>query len=395
LRPLGRSVARFLSGPVPALFLIFILALLAACAKPMPPADPAPTAPEPGALFTAGGKPLTLADLAARLSGAAYVLVGETHTSPCDHLVQAHILDALAAGPRPPALGLEMAAEDQQPALDAFNTRAVSLADLPERLRWKENWGFPFPLYEPLFAVAEGRNLPVFGLNIPFSVTRKAMRQGQDALTPEERAYYPANIIPVPRDQEPVLLEIFGQHRPNATAPKSDRIQSFFRTQAAWDTKMAERAVAARRATNRPVLVAAGDGHVENGWGIAHRLALLDPGASVVLIVPWRGEPDRDPDAGNYHFYCPPTHKSRLGMLLVEQGGRVSVTEVEPGSRAEAAGARVGDVVLTAQGRKVSALGDLHEAGAAAFQAKAPLVFEVERDGRPAKLDFGPLGQER
>ena len=190
-----------------------------------------------------------------------------------------------------------------------------------------------------------------------------------------------------------MLLEIISQHKGNASKPSPERIQSFFRTQATWDTKMAERAVAWRQQTGRPVLVLAGDAHVENGWGIAHRLALLDPGASVVLVVPWRGEDSRDPDAGHYHFYCPLTHKSRLGMLLEERGGRVVITQVEADSRADKAGAKMGDVLVSALGRKVAGLSDLHQAGAKAFKEKVPFVLGVERQGKPLILDFGPLGQ--
>lgn len=399
--PTGTAASSFWAvpfpAPIPVPILVLALALLlGACARPAtgPPMTrtEAPL-PRPGQLILEPGRVLSAQDFVRQAANAAYVLIGESHTSPCDHQVQAGLLSALATGPRPPALGLEMVAEDQEAVLEDFNAGRIPLDQLEERLNWKENWGHAFDQYRPLFALARAHGLPVSGLNLPFAVVRRATREGMEALTPEERAHFPAVVIPPPREQETMLLEVLSQHKGNATAPDSGRMERFFRTQAAWDTNMAERTADLRRRTGRPVVVVAGSGHVDHGWGIAHRLAVLDPGAEALLVSPWRGNEPWDQKAGDLFFYCPPTHKSRLGMTFEDQAGRIVITAVEPGSRAEKAGARAGDQVLGAAGEPVRTLGDLHQAGSRAFKAKAPLTLEVRREGGGATLDLGPLGQ--
>jgi S1-C subfamily serine protease len=120
---------------------------------------------------------------------------------------------------------------------------------------------------------------------------------------------------------------------------------------------------------------------VEYGWGLAHRLAELDPGTRVLLAVPWRGMEPPDPDEAHVLYYCPMSHASRLGFTLVWQEGRALVQSVEPGSKAEAAGLAPGDVLLRAMDMAVDSIWTLHKAGIRARDQGVPLALDVERAG--------------
>jgi S1-C subfamily serine protease len=124
---------------------------------------------------------------------------------------------------------------------------------------------------------------------------------------------------------------------------------------------------------------------VIHGWGIAHRLSILNPQGKILLMMPWReGE---KPEAGAAHvFYkCPPPPKGRLGMAFDLENSphqnRVAISDIRHGSPADSAGLRPGDIILRAGNREVVGLEDLHRAGKDAAAGDKIFRMEVERDG--------------
>lgn len=371
-----------------ALLTILMAFSASACAPRQAPPLDLTFVPCPGDYISKDGDPLTLSGVVDMAAGADYVLLGEHHKNVCDHNIQQQVVAALALSDRPPALGLEMVAVDKNPVFQEFAKGDMSLEDLERELEWDERWGFPFALFAPLFRMARDHDLPLAGLNVPKDVLDKARDQGVAGLSPEERAMYPAEVLPRPAEQEEALKEAFGLHEGLA-----GHLERFFQTQAVWDTMMAEQALALRRRTGRPVVIIAGSGHVEFGWGIAHRLRTLDPRAGILLLDGYRGG-KFDPQGADAFFHCPPSFSSKLGMTLEVRLGRVLVVRVLRGSRADKAGLRPGDEVLAVQGRELTSFMDLHDAGRAAHENDEPLVFTVDRDGRTEKVSFGILGQE-
>ncbi|AKU89710.1 ChaN family lipoprotein [Vulgatibacter incomptus] len=292
----GREALSSLPMPRPLLVLALI-ALAAGCAHVRPKEGR-----KPGSLFTSSGKPIGLEALADGASDHRFLLVGELHDDPCAHVVQARLIAALAAAGAPPIVGLEMVPTELQPVLDRFTNGELTVSELSEALDWKGIWGFDFGLYQPIFEAAHRWQLPVVGLNLPKDVVRTVGREGIDALPPQQRALLP-KILPPPPAQERMLREAFEAH---AGALGSDAsFQRFMTVQSLWDTQMASQAFAWSLRLDRSVVVLAGAGHVVQGWGIASRLRTLDPGASLLEIVPWHGEEPFDPAEGAIHYFCP------------------------------------------------------------------------------------------
>lgn len=371
-----------------------VLLFAAGCAARAPRSEPMGVTfvPAAGDFLSKDGERLGLDQVLELAAGADYVLVGESHRNACDHAMEAEVVRGLAHGKRPPVVGLEMVAQDRQAVLDAFGKGGIGIGELEERLQWRERWGHPFALYRPALEAAKEGGLPLAALNAPPDIVRKVGREGLEALSPAERAQLPATILPPPREEEAFLRAVLAEHPGRGAADKAEA-ERFFLVQGLWDTQMAQRAVWARKTFRRPVLVLAGGGHVDHGWGIASRLATLDPGAKVFLVTAWRGVGAFESGAAGAFFYCPNVYVSRMGMTLAETDYGLRVESVTRGSRADAAGLRPGDVLEKAQGLALESLMDLHKAGILAHDRDAALLFQVRRGPRVFDLDLGKLGQ--
>lgn len=382
------------TGPgLTALALLAALILgLGACTKRVePPRLDVTFLPQKGDFVSKYGDQLGLAEITAMARGADYILVGEGHRNVWDHKVQQTLLAALAATDRPPSVGLEMVPVTKQHELDDFCKGQVEVDDLPEELQWTTTWGYPFSLFRPLFAIIRRDSLPVAGLNVPSSVARKVAREGLGGLGEDERAWLPREIVPPAPEQAALLDEIYARHE-GADADNATARERFRLVQSIWDSKMAEEAVRLRKEYDWPVFVVAGTGHVERGWGIARRIRRFDPGARILLVMPWRGG-EFDADAGDVFFYSPDSYNSKMGALLTDDGrSGLLVERVTRGSRADKAGLRPGDVLLEASGVVLDHLYDLHRAGFKVHEADAPLVFKIRRGNELLAVDVGRLG---
>jgi len=354
----------------------------AAQVDPMPGEAPAQS-PQPGQFVNAGGEPLDLAWLAAQAARSAYVLLGESHPSACDHQAQAKLIELMALAGSPPVIGLEMVSLDRQIVLDRFNYGLIGVDELEAELAWDKTWGFPFAAYRPLFEVAQAQKLPLFALNAPRETARKVGATGMKSLSIQERLGLPARLLPPPQGQMEGLRAVFDAHESRRPGNPQAQWKSFVDVQSLWDTTMARRAVEARVSWRKPVAIVAGGGHVEFGWGVASRLEVFDPEGPRLLVMPWRGGDLPANDTANAFYFCPEPQRPRLGLLLEARDGTLTVARVEEGSRAQAAGVRPGDVLAGAGGRPLKDLPALHEAGIDAMRRGEPLRLGILRDGQP------------
>ncbi len=252
--------------------------LLAACATTAPVNDA-------GTLYhyqlkATQGETLTLEQALARVTDADIVLVGELHTHPAVHLLQARMLAGLAADGRPLVLSMEQFSRADQPVLDAYLAGRIGEAAL---IRDANAWPNYQSDYRPLVEFAKAHHLPVIAANAPKPLVSCVGQEGPAwlDLLPASRRSQLARTLTLGDD--PYRQKFMASlHHGDA-----DSNARRFAAQTSWDDTMAESMVDYLRShPGQRIMHIAGNFHVEGGLGLASRIASRNPDLKVALVVP-------------------------------------------------------------------------------------------------------------
>jgi uncharacterized iron-regulated protein len=317
------------------------------------------------------------------------VLLGETHDEVEHHRWQLSVVAALLGGGRDLVLGFEAFPRRVQPVLDRWVAGGLNEAVFLEEVGWREVWGFDPGLYLPLFHLARLHRVPMVALNVERGFVARVGREGWEAIPAAER-HGLGNPAPATDAYLDELAASYARHGPSegSTGRDNPGFRRFVDAQLAWDRAMAEALAAARARAGAPLVVGiVGSGHLRHRHGVPRQLADLGIADAAVLLpvdLP-HGCGELAPGLADAVFaLMPPSMPPargpapgpRLGVTL-EDGARVA--GVVPGSIAEVAGLRVGDVVIQAAGVAVGTGADL--VGIVRRQAPGtwlPLVLERE-----------------
>lgn len=280
-------------------------------AKPVAPAGGLEAAALPYQVLDARtGRQLDTAEFWNTLAGARAVCVGEEHSNPHHHWVQLEVVKQLArrtpGGPL--ALGMEMFQRPFQGVLDDYAARRIDATALRSRAGWEERWGYDWGFYGPTIDAAVAAGARLLALNAPSEVTKKVVRKGLDALTPEERAQLPKELVlddPTHRAWFHDLMEGMGGAEAHSQAkekaadakaaapeapPAKDAAampsaEQIYTVQVIWDETMADGTAAWLAATpDGRAIILAGNGHCHDS-AIVKRLARRGVG-TVVSVRP-------------------------------------------------------------------------------------------------------------
>jgi uncharacterized iron-regulated protein len=160
-------------------------------------------------VFTGEGEPASLGDIVRAMTHVDAVLVGEAHTDPVGHWIEAELFrEALglagageeAGALRPVALSLEMFERDVQGIVDEY------LQDLITEGQFKASarpWEFYDSDYRSMVEMAKEAGLSVLAANAPRRYVNRVSRLGRDALgdlSPRARRALPPLPYPPPTD---------------------------------------------------------------------------------------------------------------------------------------------------------------------------------------------------
>jgi len=337
----------------------------------------------------------------AAATDARVVYVGETHDNPASHRQELAVLRAMAERwPGRVALGMEMFTPAQQEALDRWVAGESSEKEFLKESRWYDRWRMDFDFYRDLLHYAREQRIPVLGLNAEKSLVRAVTRHNLDELDEAERSQLPDMDLADPY-QRSLVASIFGGHDAG-----SNNLDGFVRAQTLWDETMAEniaRHLAAPGNEKDRMVVVAGGNHIRNGFGIPRRVFRRLPtsyvliGAKEIEISP--DMQDRLMDVQIPRFPMPAydyiaftayekleKEEVRLGVLLEEADGAVTIKGVQPDSAAAAAGVREGDIVRSFAGKAVAETFDLiYEVKQ--FRPGDKALLQLERDGETLSVE--------
>ncbi|MFU8806906.1 MAG: ChaN family lipoprotein [Bradymonadaceae bacterium] len=284
--------------------LLLAIILLAAACRPAPVIDePIPESPllGPGIYQVSTGKALDIDELHGFLAPVRFVIVGETHTDIWHHEVQGKIYAALVKGSEGPvALGMEMFQQLFQDVLDAYVAGEIDEEGMLDATKWVDRWGFDAEPLSPMWRLARERGYPVVVLNIPRERVRRVGQVGVEGLDDDERALLPEMDLTNEAYRE-AMRQSFAHHG----IEDEDRAESFYQAQVLWDEAMAERAVdfMNEHPHVEMMMIVAGRGHVERGWGIPSRIERrVDGEDEVVTIIPVTIDAPHQQDLRNLEY---------------------------------------------------------------------------------------------
>ncbi len=258
--------------------LLFTLFLLAAC-------GPVVAGPDCQALIMdmVMGEPVPMEVMLDDLATVRIIYLGEVHSIPRHHAVQLELLQLLAQGNTKPALGMEMFSQDQQSLLDKWQEGNSDTGHLMRDLG-REAWT-NLKDYDSLLVRARDLKIPVVALNAPEGLVRKVSRNGVESLTESERRMLPSGYDTISPGSERLLRLRLRVHK----AFQEKSLASVVMAQAIRDEAMAQaivRFLASAQGQDRVMVVVAGAGHVNYGFGIPERVRKqIDLSSRIVLLT--------------------------------------------------------------------------------------------------------------
>lgn len=197
------------SGIFPAVLMLSAVTMHPApgSAQDPGPADKGPEYAEHFRVFTGDGFPASLDDIVRAMAGVDVVLVGEIHTDPVGHWIEAELfrraVELTGAGEeagahRPLALSLEMFERDVQGIVDEYLQDLITEAQFKASARPWEHYDDD---YRPMVEAAKAAGVPVVAANAPRRYVNRVSRMGPaslSALSASAQGYLPPLPYPDP-----------------------------------------------------------------------------------------------------------------------------------------------------------------------------------------------------
>ncbi len=213
--------------------------------------------------------------------GADYLLLGEIHTNPDHHTIQAMLIDAIAAAGRRPAIVFEMIPAGLQGRLDEYlaaNPRDA--AGLGAALDWQARGWPDWSIYQPVAAAALAAGLKLKAGDLDRDQLQRIGKAGAAALDAGLRRRLGLD-RPLPPELEAALLETLKQSHCNLLPEAA--LGPMLAVQRARDGALADAMLAAGQADGAVLI--AGAGHVRRDWAAAALIKARRADARTVAVA--------------------------------------------------------------------------------------------------------------
>jgi len=326
------------------------------------------------------------------LMAARIVHVGESHDVMAMHEIEFQVIRALYGRDRHLAIGMEMVPVTLQETLNEWTAGLLTKEEFLREIRWYVTWNFNFGYYEKIFDFAREHRLPIYALNAPREVITKIRMRGWDALSDEEKAFFPGTPDVTNRDHRALIRAVFeSSDLPAAMkGPGLDSVfEGLYRSQSAWDEVMGANAVRAAEAEGRRVVVCVGSGHLLYNLGLnrrAYERSKLPFKTVIAVEVPHEKKSLTVSRAiSDYVFGLAEEEKKAfptigLGLKKIDGLENLVVDPKPTDGVAGRAAFEKGDVVLSVDGKAYTDINELRMA-LAGLKCGDGIVFKVLRAG--------------
>ena len=220
-------------------------------------------------------------DLAGRLAGARFVLLGERHDNPEHHAIQARLLGGMIAAGRRPAVGFEMLSTDDATAIARYLAGSPKDASgLGEAVSWKRSGWPDWRFYEPIAQAALDAGLPIVATNLSRVATDAIRRNGLAGLSAALARRLGIEEPLGPETRDAIRRELDESHCGTLESVALERMVDI---QWARDARMAE--VLVRAGQRDGAVLITGAGHARTDRGVPLHLQRRASGATVVSVA--------------------------------------------------------------------------------------------------------------
>ena len=230
---------------------------------------------------------------------ADMVCIGESHDSELHHRVQLQLIKELFARDERLGVGMEMFQRPFQKALDRYLSGVTDEATLLEDSEYAKRWGYDWMLYRPIVDFCKRNRIPVAALNVSDELRGKVSKVGYEKLSDEDKKLLGSIDFQVKEHRSYWFDRLGDLHGNNKASPEAK--ERSYQVMTIWDEYMADSAVRFQKERQlRRMVVLAGSGHIDRGFGIPQRAAKRSGGRVMTVRVLLGGEVEaiaKDPQA--------------------------------------------------------------------------------------------------
>lgn len=246
---------------------------------------------------TRQGKTISFGEMIEQLLQADAVCVGETHDSDLHHQVQFQIIKGLFARDERLGVGMEMFQRPYQKHLDRYARGDTSEKAFLEDSEYQQRWGFDWSLYRPIVEFCRKNSVPVAALNVSTELRRRLSSGGYDKLTDDEKKQLGAIDFQVKEHRDYWYERLGKMHGHGAATPEQK--ERSYQVMTTWDEYMADSAARFQQERDlRRLVVLAGSGHIDRGFGIPQRIVKRTGGKAVTVKIQLDGEKSGKDEGG-------------------------------------------------------------------------------------------------
>ena len=267
---------------------------------------------------------ITAVNLADRLAGTKYVLLGEIHDNVDHHLLQAWLVNAI--GEKNPAYAsvvMEMISSDSAKVLDEYLSKNdKDAAGLGSALNWAESGWPKWRYYQPIAEAAFGHNMPIIAGDPAKAIIRQIARDGFGLINVNEQKMLGLDTEFANELNKALNHNIKSSH---CDLLPASMIGPMVKIQRYRDAKLARAMVdAAGEKSDKNyvgnIILIAGNGHVRTDRGVPWYLSHQDPDGTYSSVVMMEADDDDSMEdliftnpqgqaAGHFFWFTPPAKR--------------------------------------------------------------------------------------